>query len=114
MGQTSKIEWTDASWTPIRARDKATGKVGWHCEHASDGCRFCYAEIMNRRLGTGHDFRRQDRDKVEIFLDKEMLLNPLRWRKPKRIFVCSMTDLFAEFVSDDMIDRMFAVMAVAP
>lgn len=52
MGARSKIEWTDASWTPIRARRKQGGKIGWHCEHASEGCRNCYAEAMNKRLGT--------------------------------------------------------------
>ena len=39
MAETTAIEWTDATWTPIRARNKVTGKVGWHCEHASPGCR---------------------------------------------------------------------------
>ena len=114
MGDKTGIEWTDATWTPIRARNTVTGAVGWHCEHASDGCRFCYAESINRRLGTGIDFKRQHRDSVSISLDKKMLLAPLRWKKPRMIFVCSMTDLFADFVSDAMIDRLFAVMALCP
>ena len=50
MGADSKIEWTDASWTPIRAR--RDGRVGWHCEHVSPGCVNCYSETMNLRLGT--------------------------------------------------------------
>jgi protein gp37 len=49
-----------------------------------------------------------------LFLDETMLTAPLRWKKPRRIFVCSMTDLFAAFVPDDFIDRMFAVMALCP
>jgi len=53
MGSKSNIEWTDASWTPIRARNIKTGNVGWHCEHATTGCEFCYAEGFNKRLGTG-------------------------------------------------------------
>jgi len=114
MGDKSKIEWTDASWTPIRARNRATGKVGWFCAHASDGCRFCYAEVLNRRLGTGIDYRAQDLAKIEVFLDEKMLDQPLRWAKPRKIFVCSMTDLFAYFVPVDWIDRVFAVMALAP
>jgi protein gp37 len=131
MGARSNIEWTDASWTPLRARvweiqDDGSGKerIGWHCEHVSDGCRVCYAETINRRLGTGRDFKpgeryRPEREgyhngEVKLFLDEAMLLAPLRWRKPRMIFVCSMTDLFAEFVPDEWIDRVFAVMAMAP
>lgn len=114
MSARSNIEWTDASWTPIRARNIKTGKVGWHCEHATTGCEFCYAEGMNKRLGSGLPFKPGHRKDVEIFLDEEMLLAPLRWKKPRMIFVCSMTDLFAEFVTDEWIDLVFAVMALAP
>jgi protein gp37 len=112
MADHSKIEWTDA--TPIRARNLVTGKIGWHCEHASEGCRFCYAESINRRLGTGLDFKPGHRKDIQIFLDEKMLLAPLRWKKPRTIFVCSMTDLFADFVKDEWIDRVFAVMALCP
>jgi protein gp37 len=114
MGAKSNIEWTDASWTPIRARNLKTGKVGWHCEHATTGCEFCYAEGMNKRLGTGLPFKPGHRKDVEIFLDETMLTQPLRWKKPRTIFVCSMTDLFADFVPDEWIDRIFAVMALTP
>lgn len=115
MAENSAIEWTDATWTPIRARNKATGKVGWHCEHASPGCKFCYSESFNEvRLGTGLPFKPGHREDVEHFLDEVMLLAPLRWRKPRRIFVCSMTDLFGDWVPDAWIDRVFAVMALAP
>jgi protein gp37 len=110
----TKIEWADESWTPIRARNRETGKVGWYCEHATPGCESCYSEAMNRRLGTRVDFKRQNRDKVEIFLDEEMLSQPLRWKRPRRIFVCSMTDLFAEFVPDEWIERIVAIMALCP
>src|SRR5258706_9709148 len=113
MGAKSDIEWTDASWTPIRARTP-DGKTGWHCEHASEECRFCYAEAFNRRLGTGLDFKPGHRKDIEIFLDSRMLLFPLQWKRPRKIFVCSMTDLFADFVPDDFIDQMFAVMALSP
>lgn len=112
MGAKSDIEWTDASWTPIRARNLKTGNVGWYCEHATTGCEFCYAESMNRRLGTGLSFKPGHRKDVELFLDDEMLLAPLRWKKPRMIFVCSMTDLFADFVSDEWIDKIFAVMSL--
>ena len=46
------IEWTDYSWNPIRARERNTGKIGWHCEHASEECCLCYAETINKRVGT--------------------------------------------------------------
>ncbi len=114
MADKSKIEWTDASFNPIRARNLKTGKVGWYCEHATTGCEFCYAEGFNKRLGTGLAFKPGHRKDVEIFLDQEMLTQPLRWKKPRMIFVCSMTDLFADFVPDDWIDKVFAVMALAP
>ncbi|TIM07562.1 phage Gp37/Gp68 family protein [Mesorhizobium sp.] len=131
MADKSAIEWTDATWTPIRARyleiqNDGSGKerIGWHCEHASEGCRFCYAEGFNRRLGTGLDFkpgelyreekRGYNNGEVKLFLDEEMLTAPLRWKKPRMIFVCSMTDLFAEFVPDEWIDKVFAIMALSP
>ena len=132
MAADSKIEWTDATWTPIRARtievqDDGSGRerLGWHCEKVSAGCKNCYAEPINRRLGTGLDYKPGHlrravpdsgtlRANVTGFLDESMLLAPLRWRKPRMIFVCSMTDLFADFVDDEWIDRMFAVMALCP
>jgi protein gp37 len=114
MADRSKIEWTDASWTPIRARNRSTGKIGWHCEHVTTGCEHCYAERMNKRLGTGLAFKPGLWSQLSIFLDEEILTAPLRWRKPRMIFVCSMSDLFAEFVKDEWIDRVFAVMALAP
>jgi protein gp37 len=110
----SNIEWTDATWNPIRARNLKTGKVGWHCEHSTTGCEFCYAEGFNKRLGTGLPFKPGHRKDIEIFLDEEMLLAPLRWKKPRMIFVCSMTDLFADFVKDGWIVRMLDVMFQTP
>lgn len=114
MADHSKIEWTDASWNPIRARNPVTGKVGWHCEHATTGCENCYSEGFNKRLGTGLPFKPGHRKDIEIFLDGQMLTQPLRWKKPRKIFVCSMSDLFADFVTDEWIDKVFAVMALSP
>jgi protein gp37 len=110
----TKIEWADSTLNPIRARGKETRKVGWFCEHVTPGCEHCYAEAMNRRLGTGIDFKRQNRDRVELFLDEKLLTTPLRWLKPRRIFWNSMTDTFGDFVPDEFLDRQFAVMAVTP
>jgi protein gp37 len=115
VGDRTPIEWTDASWTPIRARN-AAGKLGWHCEHASAGCVNCYAASMNLRLGTRLPFKpghRKDGD-IELILDEKMLLAPLHWKRPRMIFVNSMTDTFADFVSDCWLWRMFAVMEACP
>jgi protein gp37 len=146
MSDKTKIEWADATWTPIRARirpdavriaqDKhysslitilATrkpngelrsppGKVGPHCEHASPGCDRCYSETNNVRClpgnGTGLPFDRRSRDLVEMFLDQNILEQPLHWKQPRRIFVCSQTDLFADFVPDAFINSMLAVMSL--
>jgi protein gp37 len=125
----SAIEWTDATWNPIRALYATPDgpKTGWHCEHVSEGCRNCYAEGLNRWVGTGFDYKpghlarplapfpgAAPRGDVSLFLDEKMLLAPLKWREPRRIFVGSMTDLFADFVIDAWLDRMFAVMALCP
>ncbi|HEX3809571.1 MAG TPA: phage Gp37/Gp68 family protein [Rhizomicrobium sp.] len=116
MAAKSKIEWTDSTWKPIRARRLSTGKVGWHCVHMSEGCRNCYAERQNKNTfyGNGLAYKPGHEMDIEIFLDEKTLTAPLRWKNPRQIFVCSMTDLFADFVKDEWIDRIFAVMALCP
>jgi protein gp37 len=113
MGDRSAIEWTDATWNPIRARSRATGRVGWFCTHASEGCRNCYAETFNARLGTRVGYKAQLAGEVELFIDEEVLMQPLRWKRPREIFVGSMTDLFGEFVPDEWLWRIFTVMQEA-
>lgn len=127
MSDRTAIEWTatvnadgsvtpGATWNPIKARRKDTGKVGWHCERVSPACAHCYAAAMNRRnlkVGTGLDYTRTSRDLVDIFIDEKALLAPLKWKRGRKVFVCSMTDLFAEFVPFELVDRVFAVMALA-
>lgn len=105
------------TWNPIRARHRITGKVGWHCEPVHEGCRFCYAGAQNKaaaRGGTGLPFKPGHRDDVELFLDERVLLQPLHWRKPRRIFPCSMTDLYGPWVPDAWRDRIKAVQALTP
>lgn len=142
MGDKTTIEWTStknadgsstpgATWNPIRARrieiqDDGSGKerIGWHCEHVSPGCVNCYAEAFNTWVGTGRDYKPvhlihktaagDTSGDVSIFLDEKMLLLPLRWKRGRKIFVCSMTDLFADFVTDEMLDRVFAMMYLNP
>src|SRR5690348_8356514 len=116
MSANSSIEWTDSTWSPIRARNPDDGKTGWHCVKVSPACAHCYAETFNsRRLpngGTGLPYNAHST--AETYLDEARLTDPLRWKKPRHIFVCSMTDLFGEWVPEEMIDRVFAVMALTP
>jgi protein gp37 len=131
MADDTGIEWTDATWTPVRARvmeiqNDGSGKerIGWHCTHVSEGCRNCYAETLNRFRGTGRDYKPDElyreehkgyrNGDVHVFLDEKMLSQPLHWSKPRRIFVCSMTDLFADFVTDGWIARVWDVMGKCP
>ena len=105
MSDKTSIEWTDATWNPIRGT-----KGTWSCVKVSEGCTHCYAERLNERRGgppyaVGKDTLR---------LDEEILTQPLRWKRPRKIFVCSMTDLFEERVPSEWIARVFAVMALAP
>lgn len=134
MGDKSGIQWTDATWSPIRARVREDakaiaeskgytsllpiiqpGRVGPHCEHTSPGCTRCYSETNNSRClptnGTGLPFDRRSRDLVEVFVDEKILAVPFHWRKPRKIFVCSQTDLFGEFVSNSDIYAVLCVIA---
>ena len=114
MADQTNIEWADATWNPLRAVT-SDGKKGWHCEHVSEGCRNCYAETFNvKRLGTGLPFKPGHRGDVQHILDEKLLLAPLRRRKPTRYFLSSMTDVFGAWVPDEHLDRIFAVMALAP
>ena len=117
MSATS-IEWATDTWNPLRARRLSDGKVGWHCEKVSAGCASCYAETFNgRRLpagGTGIPYNQRSRAQVETYLDGDVLLEPIRWKKPRRVFVASMTDVFGDWVPDVALDQLFAAMALAP
>jgi protein gp37 len=108
----SKISWCERSdWNPIRG-----------CTRVSEGCRRCYAErIAARFSGPGHPFHGfAERTKTgprwtgKVELQEGRLDLPLRWRKPARIFVSSTSDVFHEALPDEAIDKIFAVMALAP
>lgn len=100
MSSQSAIEWTDATWNPVRG-----------CTKISDGCKHCYAETFAER------FRGVKRHPYEQGFDlrlvPEKLAEPLRWRNPKMIFVNSMSDLFHENVPEDYIVAVAKVMAAA-
>jgi protein gp37 len=99
------IEWTDESWNPVRG-----------CSRISEGCRFCYAERQASRFESGpfHGFVKHHRWTGEVALIHEKLNEPLRWRKPRVVFVNSMSDLFHERLPMEDVARIFAVMALAP
>src|SRR3972149_967710 len=113
MNRTS-IEWCDFSSNPIYAVDKATGKRGWFCEKISPGCASCYASKRNVRRGTGHEYLPENRDKVEWRGNGRELEAILRRKKPARIFLMDMSDLFHEDVPDTFIAAIFQAMTDAP
>lgn len=112
MADQSKIEWTEATWNPI------TG-----CTVKSAGCRDCYAMTLAGTRLKNHWSRkgltRQNADGKHIWtgevrFNEQWLTQPLKWKKPRMIFVCAHGDLFHEDVPDEWIDQVFAFMALAP
>ncbi len=106
----SDIEWTDYTWNPIAAFHKKTEKRGWFCQRVSQECLRCYAASMNRFRGNGLDYVAGNAAHVRIELLTKTLYELYRLRKPKKIFPCSMTDLFFELHPFEMIDQVFQVM----
>lgn len=111
MADNTHIEWTDATWNPV------TG-----CSVTSPGCTNCYAmKLAGTRLahhpsrkGLTTDTKAGPVWTGEVRLNEDWLTQPLKWKRPRRIFVCAHGDLFHENVPDEWIDRVFAVMALAP
>jgi protein gp37 len=100
MAEHSKIEWTDATWNPVRG-----------CTKISPGCAHCYAERFAERFRgvPGHPFEQG----FDLRLVPQKLEEPLRWKKPKRVFVNSVSDLFHDGVPDDYIVAVANVMVRA-
>ena len=100
MALLSKIEWTDATWNPIRG-----------CTKISAGCKHCYAARFAERFRgiQGHPFEQG----FDLRLIPEKLTDPLRWKTPRRIFVNSMSDLFHADVPQSYISRIVSVMQIA-
>ena len=97
----SSIEWTEMTWNPT------TG-----CSKISQGCKFCYAEIMSKRLqAMGVD---KYKDNFEVRVHPDALKVPYTWKKSKVVFVNSMSDLFHEEVPLKFIKRVFKVMRENP
>ena len=97
MSNASKIEWTDATWNPVRG-----------CTKVSPGCKHCYAATFAERFRgvPGHPYEQG----FDLRLVPEKLAEPLRWRQPRMVFVNSMSDLFHEGVPDDFIEAVAHVM----
>ena len=100
MSDKSKIEWTDATWNPVRG-----------CTKVSPGCVHCYAETFAERFRgvPGHPFEFG----FDLRLVPEKLGDPLRWRAPRMVFVNSMSDLFHDGVPDQYVTAVAKVMAAA-
>ena len=100
MSQSSDIEWTDATWNPVRG-----------CTKISPGCTHCYAETFAERFRgvPGHPYEQG----FDLKLIPEKLAEPLKWKTPKMIFVNSMSDLFHKDVPDDYVRDVVRVMKMA-
>jgi protein gp37 len=106
----TKIEWASDVWNPIRG-----------CSRVSEGCRHCYAERMAARFsqpGMWGEGLAVIKNGVahwtgKITFDKDKLLEPLHWKRPRRVFVNSISDLFHENVEDGWVDKIFSIMALS-
>jgi len=100
MSDHSSIEWTDATWNPVRG-----------CTKISPGCAHCYAETFSERFRgvPGHPYEQG----FDLRLVPEKLADPLRWKRPRMIFVNSMSDLFHEDMPDDHVHQVVRVMQTA-
>jgi protein gp37 len=111
MSSGSKIEWTDQTWNPV------TG-----CSAVSEGCRNCYAARQTRWLAGmrptkskyGGLLNESANFNGKIKLHYDSLNEPLHWKKPRTVFVCSMSDLFHSAVPRDFVDCVWAMMAICP
>jgi protein gp37 len=100
MSDGSAIEWTDATWNPVRG-----------CTKVSPGCKHCYAETFAERFRgvPGHPYEQG----FDLLLVPDKLLEPFRWGRSRRIFVNSMSDLFQDGVPGEFVRQVFEVMAAA-
>lgn len=100
MSNVSKIEWTEATWNPV------TG-----CSKISDGCKHCYAERLAKRLKAMGNVRYING--FDVTLHNDLINKPLEWKKPRKIFVNSMSDLFHEDIPLEFIKKVFNTMEKA-
>src|SRR5258705_1063741 len=100
MSLNAHIEWTDATWNPVRG-----------CTKISPGCKHCFAETFAERFRgvKGHPYEQG----FDLRLVPEKLTEPFAWRSPKLVFVNSMSDLFQPGVPDEYVEAVSQVMAIA-
>lgn len=110
----TQIEWTTFSANPLKYRD-AAGRVVWGCVHKSEGCRHCYSEAMAKRYGRGGPFTATLMKGLTPFLDEGELRHMAMAHRiggvpvpGSRCFVGDMTDLFGEWVPDELLHRLFS------
>ncbi len=116
---TTNIEWTAFSANPLKYRRKSDGKVVWACVKTSPGCAHCYSEGITLRYQRGKLFNAKNMEELEPFLDEAEVRKMLTANtiggvqvSGSRCFVGDMTDVFGEWVPDELLDRLFAVFAL--
>lgn len=107
----TKIEYVDETINPIQDKIKGESGRGYHCAKCSPGCLHCYAERINDRFGNHLPFMNRN---VEFMLVQSELEKPLKWNKPRRIFIQSMGDLFHNNVSHKHFLAVMSVISKCP
>ena len=102
MADKSAIHWTDSTWNPTSG-----------CTHVSPGCEHCYAEALSLRFHRSAGPWTKQNEALNVKLHPDRLDLPLHWKRPRRVFVDSMSDLFHDLIPADYIAQEFAVMALA-
>jgi protein gp37 len=119
----TKIEWCDLTWNPVRAAlkgfqspedAKRTIRKGTFCTRISPGCTNCYASTINKRFGNGLEYTVPNLEHIEFFLDDKILAEPVQRKKPARIFVGDMFDLFHEQIPVGFIAEVLRVALKTP
>jgi protein gp37 len=103
VGERSGIEWTEATWNPVAG-----------CSKVSPGCAHCYAEALSLRFGYSQLAWNEANARENVVLHPERLEQPARWRRPRMVFVNSMSDLFHELVPMGFVERVYTTMADSP
>jgi protein gp37 len=113
--QETAISWTKYTNNPIRYRNTETGKLGWHCQKVSDGCRYCYSETLNMKWGTQTPYNSATFKDLTVFFDDNMAgkLYTIKDASAK-IFMYDMTDIFGAFIPDYIRAAAWSVMLDLP
>jgi protein gp37 len=119
--QKTAIEWTDFSSNPLKYRRKSDGKIVGACVKVSPGCANCYSEKISLRFDRGKLYNSANMEELEPFLDQNELHNIIRRSTcqglaltGRKVFIGDMTDVFGEWVADEMLDQLFGAMAMRP